>query len=315
MDELEAIQAFVRVVDSGSFSAAAREVGLGQPAISKQVAALEARLGAHLLRRTSRRLNITEAGQDFYESAVRLLADLETAKSRIGRGQSAPSGLIRATVAPVFGRVHILPRLSGFFSRFPDINLELVVTDRADRRAADLLQEGIDVAIHNGPLDDSSTVARKVAATPVVTVATPHYLEQYGEPRNPTDLEGRECITFVSRGSAWPWRFKGKFDEIVHQPRGRLRTNDAEQIRAAVLAGLGFAHTPGWLFSRELASGEVRRVLRKYERDPLPICAVHAGGLRLATKVRVFIDFLAEIFAEEPTLALGRKRGTGGMDQ
>src|ERR1700685_84370 len=134
MDQLEAIRMFVRAVDSGSFSAVAREAGIGQPAVSKQIAALEARLGAQLLRRTSRSLSVTEAGQDFYESAVRLVDDLETAESRVGRGQTAPSGLIRVTVAPVFGRVHLLPRLGQ-------------LTDRA----VDLVQEGVDVAIHNGP--------------------------------------------------------------------------------------------------------------------------------------------------------------------
>jgi LysR family transcriptional regulator, regulator for bpeEF and oprC len=307
MDQFEAIRMFVRVVDSGSFSAVAREAGIGQPAVSKQIAALEVRLGAQLLRRTSRKLSVTEAGQDFYESAVRLVDDLETAVSRVGRGQTAPSGLVRVAVAPVFGRVHLLPRLGEFFARFPDIVVETVVTERT----VDLVQEGVDVAIHNGPLSDSTAVARKIAATPIVTVATPEHLERHGEPRSPSDLAGHECITFVSGGAARPWRFKGKFGEIVHQPKGRLRTNDAEQIRVAVLAGLGLAHTPGWLFSREIASGDVRRILRKYERDPLSISAVLPGGRRLATKVRVFVDFLTDVFAAEPSLTLdqrGRKR-------
>lgn len=307
MDQLEAIGMFVRVVDSGSFSAVAREAGIGQPAVSKQIAALEARLGAQLLRRTSRSLSVTEAGQDFYESAVRLVDDLETAVSRVGRGQIAPSGLVRVAVAPVFGRVHLLPRLGEFFGRFPDVVVEIVVTDRT----VDLVQEGVDVAIRHGPLTESTLVARKIATTPVVTVATPEHLERHGEPKSPSDLDDHECITFVSGGGAWPWRFKGKFGEIVHQPKGRLRTNDAEQIRAGVLAGLGLAHTPGWLFTREIASGEVRRILRKYEREPLSISAVHPGGRRLATKVRVFIDFLAEVFATEPSLTLdprSRKR-------
>jgi LysR family transcriptional regulator, regulator for bpeEF and oprC len=299
MDRVEAIRTFVRVVESGSFSAVAREAGVGQPAVSKQVAALEARLGAQLLRRTSRSLSLTEAGQDFYESALRLLDELEAAESRVGRGQTAPSGLIRATVAPVFGRVHILPRLRQFFTRYPDITVELQVTDRT----VDLVQEGIDVAIHNGEIGDSTLMARKIAATPIVTVATPAFLKKHGTPTSPSELEGRECIISVARGMPRPWRYKGKVGEIVHQPRGRLRTNDAEQIRAAVLAGLGLAHTPGWLFTREIESGAVRRLMRPYEREPLTISAVHASGRRLATKVRVFIEFLAEVFAAEPSLA------------
>jgi DNA-binding transcriptional LysR family regulator len=307
MDQLEVMRMFVRVVDRGSFSAVAREAGIGQPAVSKQIAALEARLGAQLFRRTSRSLSVTEAGQDFYESALRLVDDLETAVSRVGRGQTVPSGLIRVALAPVFGRLHVLPRLGEFFARFPEIVVEMVVTERT----VDLVHEGIDVAITHGSLTDSTVIARKIAATPVVTVATPEHLRRHGEPIRPADLEGRECITFVSGGAALPWRFKDRSGEVVHPPKGHLRTNDAEQIRVAVLAGLGLAHTPGWLFTRELASGEVRRILRRYERDPLPISAVHRGGRRLATKVRVFIDFLAEVFAAEPNLALaprGRKR-------
>jgi LysR family transcriptional regulator for bpeEF and oprC len=165
----------------------------------------------------------------------------------------------------------------------------------------------VEVAIRHGPLTDSTLVARKIAATPVVTVATPGYLKVGGEPRSPGDLDGRECITFVTGGAVMPWRFKGQLGEHVHHPQGRLRTNDAEQIRAAVLAGLGIAHAPGWLFTRELAEGEVRRILRKYERDPISISAVHPGGRRLTTKARVFIDFLEEVFAEEPSLALNRR--------
>jgi LysR family transcriptional regulator, regulator for bpeEF and oprC len=167
------------------------------------------------------------------------------------------------------------------------------------------VQEGIDVAIHNGEIDDSTLMARKIAATPIVTVATPAFLKKHGTPTRPGELEGRECIIFVARGVPRPWRYRGKLGEIVHQPRGRLRTNDAEQTRAAVLAGLGLTHTPGWLFTREIESGAVRRLMRPYEREPLAISAVHASGRRLPTKVRVFIDFLAEIFAAEPSLAPG----------
>jgi DNA-binding transcriptional LysR family regulator len=301
MDQLAAIRTFVRVVETGNFSVVARETGVGQPAVSKQIAALEAWLGAPLLRRTSRRVTVTEAGQDFYESAVRLVGDLESAVSRIGRGQTSPSGLVRVSVAPVFGSAHVLPKLTEFYARYPEVVVELLVNDRT----LDLVQEGIDVALHNGPLHDRAVVARRIASTPVVTVASPAYLEKHGEPKGPSDLERLDCITVVSGGAARPWRFRGKLGEIVHQPAGRFRTNDAEQIRAAVLAGLGIAHTPGWLFTREMEAGSVRRLLRRYEREPLAIHAVYPAGRRLATKVRVLIDFLAEGFAGERSLAVG----------
>jgi DNA-binding transcriptional LysR family regulator len=154
MDQLEAIRMFVRVVDSASLSAVAREAGIGQPAVSKQIAALEARLGAQLLRRTSRSLSVTHAGQDFYESAVRLLDDLDTAVSRVGRGQTA--GLIRVTVAPAFGRLQLLPRLGDFFARFPDIVGGIVVTDRA----VDLVREGVGPGASRANLARSSISPR-----------------------------------------------------------------------------------------------------------------------------------------------------------
>jgi DNA-binding transcriptional LysR family regulator len=300
MDQIAAIRVFVRVVESGSFSAVAREAGVGQPAISKQISALEAHLGAQLLRRTSRSLSLTEAGQDFYEAAVRLIDDLQAAESRIGKGQTAPSGLIRVTVAPVFGRLYLVPRLHDFFARYPDISVEFIVSDRV----INLVEEGVDLAIHNGELKDSTLIARRIATTPVVTVASTVYLDRHETPVSPTDLDAHRCIIFAPQGVPRAWGFEGKFGDIAYQPRGHFRTNDADQIRAAVLCGLGLAHTPGWLFAGEFARGTVRRVLCDYEPTPLPISAVHPAGRRLATKVRVFIDFLAEILAAEPRLAI-----------
>jgi LysR family transcriptional regulator, regulator for bpeEF and oprC len=297
LDRLDAMGLFVRVVDSGSFSAVARTLGVGQPAISKQIAALEAHLGAQLLQRTSRSLTLTEAGRDFYESAVRVVSDVEAAESRVGRGRIAPSGLVRANVTPVFGRLYVVPRLREFFARYPGVAVELVVTDRL----VNLIEEGIDLGIHNGELSDSSLIARKIAQTPIITVATPAYLAAHGEPETPVELEQHACVIYAPQGAPRAWGFAGPF---AHQPKGAFRTNDAEQIRAAVLADLGLAHTPGWLFAAEIASGAVRPVLTEFEPARLPISAVRPGGRFLASKVRVFIDYLAEIFAEEPSLAL-----------
>jgi LysR family transcriptional regulator for bpeEF and oprC len=300
MDRLDAIGLFVRVVDSGSFSAVARTLGVGQPAVSKQIAALEAYLGAQLLQRTSRSLTLTEAGRDFYGSAVRIVGDVEAAASRVGRGRIAPSGLVRATLAPVFGRLYVVPQLARFFARYPDVAVELVVADRL----INLVEEGVDVGIHNGELSDSSLIARKIAQTPVITVATPAYLSEHGEPAAPADLVRHECVIYAPQGAPRVWGFEGRLGPLAYQPKGAFRTNDAEQIRAAVLADLGLAHTPGWLFAAEIASGAVRPVLADYEPAPLSISAVRPGGRFLASKVRVFIDFLAEVFAEERSLAL-----------
>lgn len=300
MDRLDAIGLFVLVVDSGSFSAAGKSLGIGQPAVSKQIAGLEARLGAQLLQRTSRRLTLTEAGRDFYESAVRILGDLEAAASRIGRGRIAPSGLVRAAVPPVFGRLYVVPRLPEFFTRYPEVAVELVVADRI----VNPIEEGVDLVVHHGPLSDSSLVIRKIGQTPIVTVATPAYLTAYGEPLTPGELEQHACVVYAPAGAARVWGFAGPAGPVTLHPKGAFRTNDADQIRAAVLADLGIAHAPGWLFAAEIARGKIRRVLEPFEPAKLQISAVRPENRFLSSKVRVFIDYLAEIFAEEPTLAL-----------
>jgi LysR family transcriptional regulator for bpeEF and oprC len=312
MDEIGAIRTFIRVVQSGSFSAVAREAGVGQPAISKQVAALEAHVGTQLLRRTSRSLSLTEAGQDFYESALRLVDDLDAAVARAGHGQSSPRGLIRATVAPVFGRLYILPHLHDFFGRYPGLTLDLVVTERT----VNLVEEGIDLAIHNGELNDSSCIARRIATTRVITVGSPGYLKENGVPATPRELEAHRCVVYAPRGAPRPWGFRGRSGPMETMPKGSFRTNDAEQIRAAVLAGLGLAHAPAWLFAPEIASGAVEVVLRDFEPPPLPISAVYLSERRVPTKLRLFIDFLAEVLpvemerlGEAPVTARSRPEG------
>jgi DNA-binding transcriptional LysR family regulator len=293
VDRLDAIKMFVRVVESGSFSAAARELGVGQPTVSKQIAALESRLGAQLLMRTSRTLALTDAGRALYESAARLTSELEAVESRIGRGLKSPSGLVRVAVAPSFGALHIVPRLPEFFRRYPEVTVEVLTSDRM----VNLVEEGIDVAVRNGELAESSLVARKIGTTPVVAVASPAYLKERGEPSRPGDLEGHRCIVFASQTGARPWRFDGRGGHASFLPSGTFRTNDGDQIRAAVLGGMGIAQVPHWLFARELEVGAVQRVLRKFEPAALPVSAVRPAGRRPAKKVSVFIDFLAETLA------------------
>jgi len=298
MDRLDAMRLFVRVVERGSFSAVAREVGVGQSAVSKQIAALEAHLGAQLMRRTSRSMTLTDAGHVFYESALRLVEEFDAAESLVGRGQSAPSGLIRVTVAPVFGRLYIVPRLPEFFARYPDISVELT----GSGRNINLVEEGVDLAIRNGELADSSMIVRRIAMTPFATVATPAYLAVRGAPLTPADLDAHACLIFAPHHEPLPWEFRDGSRSILHHPRANFRTADAEQIRAAVLADLGLAHGPVWAFAPEIASGAVRVVLADYAPGPLAISAVHPAGRRLPTKVRAFIDFLVEILAGDPAL-------------
>src|ERR1700674_4693689 len=225
------MQIFVRVVERGSFSAVAKEGGIGQPAVSKQISALENELGTELIHRNSRSAALTEAGRDFYESALRILDDLENATSRIGRGQTAPKGLIRMTVPPTFARLHMVSKLPAFFAAYPDMAVEMA----ASESPTTIIDEGFDLAIHSGDLPDSTLVARRFAQTMIILIATPQYLTRNGSPESPDDLERFRSVVFVERGSAQPWSFGSGRDAKRVVPKGIFRTSDIEQMRMGVV--------------------------------------------------------------------------------
>src|SRR6267154_2978020 len=204
------MQMFVRLIERGSFSAVAKERGIGQPAVSKHISALEDELGTELVHRTSRSIAMTDAGRDFYESALHILGDFENATSRIGRGQTAPKGLIRVTVPPTFARLHMVSKLPAFFAAYPDMAVELA----ASESPTTIIEDGFDLAIHSGDLPDSSLVARRIAQTAIVLVATPQYLTRHGAPESPDDLNRFRAVVFVERGSVQPWSFgSGRSEE------------------------------------------------------------------------------------------------------
>jgi DNA-binding transcriptional LysR family regulator len=292
MDKFDAMQMFVRVVEKKSFSAVAKERGIGQPAVSKQISALEDELGTELIQRTSRSLTLTEPGRDFYESALRILDDFENATSRIGRGQTAPKGIIPVTVPPTFARLHMVSKLAGFFAAYPDLAVEMA----ASERPTTIIEDGFDLAIHSGDLPDSPLVARRFAQTMVILVATPQYLSRYGAPESPEDLSRFRSVVFVEHGSVQPWTFGSGQDAKRIIPTGVFRTSDIEQMRMGVLEHLGIAQGPAWLFAAELREGTVIRLLTQFERT-VPILAVRPATRRLSPKVRVFIEHLEKTFA------------------
>jgi DNA-binding transcriptional LysR family regulator len=292
MDKLDAMRMFVRVVERGSFSAVAKERGIGQPAVSKQISALEDELGAELIRRTSRSIALTEPGRDFYESALHILDDFENATSRVGRGQTAPKGLIRVTVPPTFARLHMVSKLPAFFAAYPDMAVEMA----ASESPATIIEDGFDLAIHSGDLPDSTLVARRFAQTMIILVATPQYLARYGAPESPDDLNRFRAVVFIERGSVQPWSFGPREDLKRVIPTGVFRTSDIEQMRMGVLEHLGIAQAPAWLFAAELREGTVLRLLTPFERA-VPILAVRPASRRLPAKVRIFIEHLEKTFA------------------
>lgn len=291
---------FVRVVESGSFSQAARDLGISQPTVSKQLAALEGKLGAQLLARNSRTLTVTPAGQDYYEATVRILQDLDEVEERVTQGQSAPSGLVRVTLSPGFGRMLVIPHLAEFKHRFPGVAIEMEVSSRH----VDLIEEGIDVAVRIGHLSDSSLVARHIGDMRMITLASARYLAEHGTPRTLEELEHHERIGYVYQGDLVGWGFRVGERPVTVDGAGAFRTNDAEHVRGAVLADLGIAHHASWLFKDELASGEVVQVLGQHTPPAFPINAVTAGGRRMPSRVRRFVDFLAAICAREPELRI-----------
>lgn len=214
---------------------------------------------------------------------------------------SAVTGeVVRVATSAGFGRMYIVPRLPEFFARYPGIAVELAISERH----VNLVEDGMDVAIRIGKLADSTLSARRIGSVQTVTLATPAYLERHGEPRTPEELAHHACVTFTFNGEPKPWQFRRGDASLEVVPRGPLRTNDAEHIRAAVLAGLGLAHNASWLFAAEIASGAVVRVLADYSPPTFPIHAVHPAGRRVPRKVKVLVDFLAEAFAAHPSLKL-----------
>lgn len=300
VDKLEAMRVFVRVVESGSFSQAARDLNISQPTASKQVASLEARLGTQLLARSSRVLAVTPAGQDYYEAVSQILRDLDFVEEKVVEGQSAPSGLVRVTLSPAFGRMFVIPQLSDFRNRFPDVLVEMEVSGRH----VDLIEERIDVAIRIGWLSDSALVARRIGEMRMITIASANYLSQYGTPQTLDDLRTHQRIGYVYQGDVVGWGFDVNGAQVTVDGGGAFRTNDAEHVRSAVLAGLGIAHHASWLFANELGSGEVVRILDQYEPPPFPINVLTVAGRRIPSRVRHFVDLLAAICAEETELRI-----------
>ncbi len=292
MDRLEAIGLFVRLVERGSFSAVGRETGIGQPAVSKQIAALERHLGAQLVLRTSRQVVITEAGQTFYESAKQLVDDFDAVESSVGVRQRSPRGLIRLNTAPAHGRLCVTPLLGEFFRRYPEVAVELSVSERH----IELVGEGVDLAIRHGRLVDSALTAKTLSDTALVLAASPAYLAARGVPTRLAQLDAHECIVFARGRERRPWTLRENGDTLSYMPHGALITGDAEQVRAAVLCGLGISQAPFWLLADEIRGGRVRVLLPELEPERLPVNLVYPAGRRLPARVRVFIDYLVAAF-------------------
>jgi DNA-binding transcriptional LysR family regulator len=296
LDRFEAMHLFARVTEAGSFSAVARELAVGQPTVSKHIAALEAHLGVKLIHRTSRRLALTDAGHAYYEAAAKVLADLESVERLVGHGALRPSGLLRFAVPAALSSLHLIPLLPEFCDLFPDVEVELVETNRA----VDLQAEGLDLAIRVGDLVDMYSSATPIGSSPRITVAACTYLDRAGEPATIADLERYACIAYTMPHGPEPWVFDGIGGLRRYVPKGRVRAGSPESARAAALAGLGIAQGPLWLFAADIARHMLREVLTDHRAPSVSIHAVFPTARRLPTKVRAFVDFTAAAFARNP---------------
>jgi DNA-binding transcriptional LysR family regulator len=295
MDRLAAMQAFVKVIETGSFSAAARQLRVGQPAVSKTVAQLEKHLGLPLLLRSPRSFSPTEAGQRFYEHAKLAIAQADEAELAARGAGAGLTGRLRVSAAITFARLEIVPKLGRFLAQHPQLEIELVLDDRN----VDLVGEGIDVALRMGVLTDSALSARRIAVTPRRVMGTPAYFARAGLPRTPAELSAHEAIIYTQRGGGTAWTFVKDGAEQSIALSGRIRTTAAEALREAVLADLGLAVASEAMLGPELRSGAVREVLADWRLPAIDIWAVFPTGRRATAKARAFAAFAEQELARE----------------
>lgn len=290
MDTLSAMRAFRQVVAAGGFAAAGRQVGRATSSVSRQIAELEATLGVSLLNRTTRSVSLTEAGEIYYDRAVRILEDVDAANLAVTQAEDQPTGVLRLTIPTAVGREVITAALPGFLERFPGIRIALSATDSL----VDLFEERIDVAVRIGRLRDSSLMAAKVAESRRVCVASPTYLTNHGTPDRPEDLQQHNCLTYRAHPGSNSWTFRGPDGAIKVPVTGNMFVLSAEALAAAAIAGIGIVLLPDWCVGEELRTGRLKAILPDYQPTPdtSPIYAVYPPTSHLAPKVRVFIDYL-----------------------
>ena len=295
IDRLTLMETYVCVVDTGSFSAAARRLDVGQPAVSKAIAQLEERLGARLLLRSTRGLTPTEAGQSFYDGARRTIAQADEADLAARGSGASLSGRLRICAAVTFARLHIIPRLGEFLAAHPDLSIDVVLDDRQ----IDLLEQGIDVALRMGELSDSAMTARKIVQGRRAVIGTASYFAAHGIPRAPADLVAHEAVVYAQDiGGTGTWSFRRDSTEVSVAVSGRIRVTAAEGVRAAVFADMGLAIASEWMFGPELASGTVKAVLTDWTLPHIDLWAVYPSGRLASAKARAFVAFVQATMGE-----------------
>ena len=298
MDRITATNAFIRSVDTGSFTAVAREMNTTQSTISKLVAALETKLGVQLLTRTTRSLALTEEGRRFYEEA-RNAIDAFAAAESAARGEQGVRGTLRLGCPVAFGRSQIVPRLKRFLDRHSDIKIDVVMSDAV----LDPVEQGEDVVIRIGELPDSTLLARRIGLTKRVAVASPSYLDAHGRPETPEALKSHDCILYTRLASGSEWPFQTAAGTVSIKVSGRIRVDNSAALIGLLHDGLGIGVVPLWAVAEELRTGKLKRILHTFEPVPLPIHAVSPPRKFTPPKVTAFVDFIAEEFKTDPNMS------------
>ena len=298
MNKLQAMEVFVQVVDAGSSTRAADALHLPKATVSTLVQSLESALSAKLLHRTTRLVTVTTDGAAFYERCVRILSDVRDAEESLSRTRQSPSGRLRVDVPTGLASEVLIPALPTFFERYPDIVMELGTTDRL----VDLVEEGVDCAIRGGELLDSNLIARRVGVINFLTAASPAYLDRYGMPRHPRELERHRCINYFSAktGKVYNWDFRRGDERIDVAMRGVIALNDSNAYVQAGLAGLGVVQMTDYQILQHVAAGRMVQLLSDWTSDPLPVHIVYPQNRHLSAKVRVFVEWVSELFASHP---------------
>lgn len=304
MDRLDTMRVFAAVADARGFAPAARQLGLSPPAVTRAVVALERRLGAQLLRRTTRSVSLTEAGERFHADCRRILAEVAEAESSAGGAHRDLQGQLAVTAPLLFGRLHVAPVVLEFLRAQPRITVRCHFVDHI----VHLLDEGFDVAVRIAQLPDSGLHAQRVGELRRVLVAAPSYLAEHGTPTEPMALQEHAAIGFSAAGAGiGPWLFyppgrKQRGDAVAVQPRWRMLANTSETMIAAAAAGIGLARALAYQVAAEVRDGRLQVLLEDHEPTPVPVQLVHAEGRQASAKTRAFIDLAAQRLREQPVL-------------
>lgn len=296
MDKLQAMQLFTRVVDAGSFTAGAEQMGISRALASKLIQNLEDSLGVRLLNRTTRRISLTDPGKNYYQRVSEVLYHLAEAEAEAAELQVEPRGRMRVSAPISFSVRHLAPALADFQRRYPRVELELGLNDRL----VDLVDEGFDMAIRIGRLADSSLVARRIAPAGLVVVASPDYLARMGTPEHPQDLTQHSALIYTLAQRPEEWAFKRGDEAVVSKLNGKLFVNNGDFIAAAAIDGSGIALLPTFIVSDSIKNGELMEILVDWSVGDIGIYAVYPQTRALPAKTRALIDFLVERFGPEP---------------